>query len=407
VGAGPNSRDQLYRSLSNGKWARANLPIPADQPTLFEHTDASWIDWDQDGDLDLTTTGRNLRGGGKVSIYQNDEGFLTPIDGYPFLEDKRNATCLAWMDLNEDGVPDLFVGRSSDPGSYGLARSSSLWLSSGPGQWQALDSKELELGMVNDVVWDSEEKTLVVVGDWTPVWSLRWDGQELQRQEIGPKGWWQHIALTHVGGTPHYFLGNWGSNVPFTASREEPLRLYLQDLNKDQRIDPIFSHYAEGKEYPFFGKDRLVKQVNQLKRNYVEYADFAQATVHEVFPSLSKGRGLILECETLESGFLALSGDWKPLSVLGQSPIQASLELNDKNLLGVGNFYACQPSIGQCDAQASWWWSTDQGRLEPSQTGLRLQGDFRDVALVRSSKGDQYVLAVQQDGPLKAFLVLD
>ncbi|MEO1712435.1 MAG: hypothetical protein AAFU60_03785, partial [Bacteroidota bacterium] len=211
----------------------------------------------------------------------------------------------------------------------------------------------------------------------------------------------------HVGGTPHYFLGNWGSNVPFMASREEPLRLYLQDLNKDQRIDPIFSHYAEGKEYPFFGKDRLVKQVNQLKRNYVEYADFAQATVHEVFPSLSKGRGLILECETLESGFLALSGDWKPLSALGQSPIQASLKLNDKNLLGVGNFYACQPSIGQCDAQASWWWSTDQGRLEPSQTGLRLQGDFRDVALVRSSKGDQYVLAVQQDGPLKAFLVLD
>lgn len=406
LGANPWQAAQLYLSQNGPTWEAWNFSTNLEGALELEHTDAKFADLEGDGDLDLVAVGRFIRGGGKVEIFLQEKGAWQPIDAAKFTPLSQNANCVEIMDLNGDQQLDLFVGRSSDPGQYGISQPSSIWLQEKPGQFRLLESEQLNLGMVNDAVWNPEKKELVVVGDWTPVWSLTWEQGDIARKEIGPSGWWQSIICPKNFGQAEYVLGNWGNNMPFEASSAEPLTMYLADFNQDGKIDKILSHFVEGKEYPFFGKDRLIKQITQLKKSFLAYGDYAQATVPQIFSPEALAKADVLRCETLATGFLTGTGDFVELPSLGKSPILAMTMWQDQYLLGVGNFYDCQPSIGQCDAQASWIVDESFSVIEARQSGWWTQGDFRDLAIVYGPEGAAFLLAVQQDGPLLAFRIL-
>ncbi len=70
-------------------------------------TDASWLDYEQDGDLDLVLVGEWM----KVTVYRNDEGFFTDITGKAGLDETSGWwNCIQVSDVDLDGDLDLIGG---------------------------------------------------------------------------------------------------------------------------------------------------------------------------------------------------------------------------------------------------------------------------------------------------------
>jgi hypothetical protein len=70
-------------------------------------TDASWLDYDQDGDPDLVLVGDWM----KVSVYRNDEGHFTDITGEAGLDETSGWwNCIQVNDVDQDGDLDLIAG---------------------------------------------------------------------------------------------------------------------------------------------------------------------------------------------------------------------------------------------------------------------------------------------------------
>lgn len=70
-------------------------------------TDASWIDYDHDGDPDLVVAGEWM----KVTLFRNDKGhFIDVTRAAGFDETSGWWNCLAVADVNGDGNPDLIAG---------------------------------------------------------------------------------------------------------------------------------------------------------------------------------------------------------------------------------------------------------------------------------------------------------
>jgi hypothetical protein len=70
-------------------------------------TDATWIDYDRDGDQDLIVTGEWM----KICIYRNDNGHFSDVTASAGLDTTSGWwNCLAAADVNGDGAPDLIAG---------------------------------------------------------------------------------------------------------------------------------------------------------------------------------------------------------------------------------------------------------------------------------------------------------
>jgi hypothetical protein len=76
----------------------------------------SWGDYDNDGDFDLAISGRIDVGGDQpvTKIYRNDDGVFTDINA-PLMA--LNGGSVSWVDYNSDGRLDLLICGSPDGGS--------------------------------------------------------------------------------------------------------------------------------------------------------------------------------------------------------------------------------------------------------------------------------------------------
>jgi len=66
---------------------------------------ASWVDYDNDGDVDLFIAFRDLPN----KLFRNDEGRLTEVSRQVGVDDARKTVGAVWFDMDQDGDLDLFV----------------------------------------------------------------------------------------------------------------------------------------------------------------------------------------------------------------------------------------------------------------------------------------------------------
>jgi hypothetical protein len=69
---------------------------------------ASWVDVDDDGDLDLYVAVGFSANNDNV-LYRNDSGALVRVTGVPVVQDAADSPCSAWGDYDNDGIVDAFV----------------------------------------------------------------------------------------------------------------------------------------------------------------------------------------------------------------------------------------------------------------------------------------------------------
>jgi enediyne biosynthesis protein E4 len=424
---------KLFVQLPNGSFVQR--PEPAFmQDKDYESVGAEFFDADGDGDLDLVVaSGGNQAPLGSLysmpRLYINDGkgNFTRAANGWPTVY--LNASCVRTGDYDGDGLPDIFIGARSIPGSYGIIPSSKLLHNLGHGKFEDVTNKIAPLlttlGMVTDAQWydvDGDgKKELIVVGDWMPVTILKFvNGRFEKTGEVsGSSGWWNCLTIADVNGDgfPDLIVGNNGTNSKIRADSNHPARLFVDDFDKNGQIDCIATYYkTDGKSYPFNLRGDLVAQLPYLKKKFLKYIDYAGKTIDEVFTEseLNHAQKLIVQqtksCVFYNDG----KGNFKmeALPQMAQiSPVFGILvtDLNGdgfKDIFLGGNFYGLKPEVGRYDASygITLFGNADHSfiYIKPSASGLFIKGEVRDVKEITTGKGN-YILMARNNDSLQIF----
>ena len=194
-------------------------------------------------------------------------------------------------------------------------------------------------------------------------------------------------------------VGNHGLNSRFSASKEFPIRLYVNDFDLNDQLDPVLTFKREnGKFYPYDLRHNLIDQMKPLKKVFPDYSSFRSASIEDMFSSDQLDETLKLEVNTLSSSIFINKGngkfDFYELPQKAQfSPIY-SLFLKDFDLDGDldiiagGNLYNAKPEIGRYDASFGLFLENDgSGKFEAPDSGygFKLKGEVRSIVLSNSN----------------------
>jgi len=403
---------------------------PWEMHSMMEDMDPLFFDADNDGDLDLyVVSGGNAFNQGSEQyqdrLYLNNgEGkFIDRTKAIP--NETISGSCVVPGDMDNDGDLDLFIGGRHMGSQYPLApKSSILKNESQNGQLKFVDittdiSPELEhIGMVTDAVWtnfnDDDWPDLIVVGEWMAVTVFNNEEGRLVKQEIPSlgksNGWWTTIRELDIDGDGDrdFLLGNAGSNFQFRASTNEPLELYAYDFNNDGVIDPIFSYYNNGQNFPFHSRNEFLDQLKPYQKIFFDYESYARATIKEVLDYASIGKTYELKTFILESCWMEnAESDFilHKLPDMVQFSQVNSFVFDDfngdgiKDIIAAGNFYPIKPKMGMLDASFGTLLQFENDSLMAKHDAISplwLSGDIRDMEVL-SFKGGKKMLAVSRN----------
>lgn len=102
------SRNYLYRNEGSRRFVEVATAAGVDLPGA-DTRQASWIDYDNDGDVDLFVAQRS----GYNRLYKNDGGRFQDVSAAVGLFDPRRTVGSCWFDMDQDGDLDVFQANQS------------------------------------------------------------------------------------------------------------------------------------------------------------------------------------------------------------------------------------------------------------------------------------------------------
>ena len=408
IGGGKGQAGGLFLQQQGGRFVRKVQPV-FNQDKLCTDTDAVFLDADADGDLDLYVTS-----GGyeylptdlllQSRLYLNDgpgnfRKDLTRLD-----PDDYASSSVDVLDFDKDGDPDLFVGGSVVPGQYPRFQQSRLYRNEA-GKFVRVKSSAFDnLGLLTDAcVVDFNNDgfdDLVAVGEWTSVIRLQNERGVFRRVRDDldrTTGFWQSIIGDDFDkdGDIDLIVGNYGLNSTFKASPDLPLTLHTDDFDGNGTIDPILSYAVQGKTYPAYSRDELLDQLGPLRKKYVSYALYSDATTENVLKELGGKTPAKSSINTLATLYLVNEkGHFKrrELPIQAQfAPVYAltTADLNGDghpDLILAGNQTHGRVRTGNIDANYGQVFLNDRKGnftyLPQTKSGLWLRGDVRSLKMI-------------------------
>lgn len=344
-----------------------------------------------------------------------------------------NGSVVVTDDIDRDGDQDIFLGGNLAPANYGLIPFSYLLINDGSGKFLNQTASWFpgtagKLGMVADAVWCDLNKDnwsdLVLAGEWMQiqVW-INQNGQGFLNQTdkwglSSTEGLWHSLAAGDFDGDGDTDLmaGNHGLNSRLKASKEQPLKLYISDLDNNGSIDQQLEYFKEGKAWPFWSRDQLTKQVPSMKKYFLKYKDYTEVTVPDIMLVAGIKEPEVRTATMLESVYFENTGDNFTSHILPAeaqfSPVFAicATDLNEDSytdfLLG-GNLFSVTPEIGRMNASVGLvLFGKGNGNFEVSngvQSGFYLEGECRDIQVIGEDVNYKYIVAGMNNKPLRIF----
>ncbi len=400
----------------------------------FEDTAAAFFDSDGDGDPDLVVGSGGNATSDKASyiarLYLNDGrgNFKRSASNLPTA--KANISALLPEDFDQDGDMDLFIGSRSVPGVYGIDPEHLFLLNNGDGTFTdgteryAYDLKKA--GMVTDALWvdmDSDGKRdLVTVSDWGTPFILKNSGRRLEKwnsslDSLG--GWWNVVEAADFDqdGDQDLIIGNKGSNIPYPATAESPVKLWINDFDQNGTIEQITTTNYDQGDYPIHMRKELVSQLPHLKKENLKASDYAKRTINQLFTPELIASTLVKEVSVSESILAVNEGNGNFRIVKMPERVQWScvcgIVCQDINkdgqldLIMAGNRFEFKPQYSRQDASAghvllgtgnlNFEWQTFE------ESGFFIRDEVRHLSTFRDTSGRKFVFAAVNNGESKVF----
>ncbi|NND31066.1 MAG: RNA-binding protein [Saprospiraceae bacterium] len=296
VGAASSYAGAIWIQQSDGHFLEMRQPV-FENDAMSEDTDAAFLDFDLDGDLDLYVAS----GGNQVREYLTDRLYINDGSGR-FTSGQRalpilpiNTACVRPADFDKDGDLDIFVGGRNIKNRYGETPQSYL-LENQDGKFVDVTPTKcpelLTAGMVTDATWvdfdDDKVLDLVIVGEWMAPMFIENRGVTFSPRVRDSRmiGLWNTIEHGDLDsdGDQDLLLGNLGLNSTIFGSDARELKLYL--IKRDQSLIPVLSYRIDDEFYPVHSKDELERAFPELGKKFNHYGDFAGKSVEEVFGNM-------------------------------------------------------------------------------------------------------------------------
>ncbi len=420
IGASRDKKSVVFLQQATGKFIKSLQPaIEAD--SSFEDIDATWVDVNNDGNIDLlVASGGNEFFGPDPHLQpraylNNGKGKFTKSD-HAFDNVYLNASCIVPYDFNGDGAVDLFIGGRTVPSEYGKSPRSYLLQNDGKGHFTDITithAKDLlDVGMVTQAIWfdiDKDgDKDLIICTEWNGIYAYINDHGNFTRKTLtDKKGWWNFVLPVDIDndGDIDLIAGNLGLNSRLKASDKEPVKLYYNDFDDNGRKEQVLTYFLQGREIPFANKDELQRQLPTLKKKFLYAEDFAKADLAKIFTSEKLDKAELLTANYFSNAILINQGN---LNFTVQAlPWQAQLssyrdavviDANHDNLpdiLLVGNYYNNNIQMGRYDADfGTILLNKGNGNFSvESINGLQIKGEVRHIRKIMINKREAYILA--------------
>lgn len=436
IGGGKGQPGKIWVQSKDGKFSELSIRA-FNTDSQSEDVGSIFFDADGDSDLDLyVVSGGNAFEEGDENLqdrlYFNDgQGNYRKSDSSlpPMI---TSGSCVIASDYDQDGDIDLFVGGRLVTGKYPTSPRSYMLRNDGRGNFNdatPIVSQSLEYpGMVTDAIWSDFNgdgtDDLIVVGEFMKIRLFENRGGKLTEFDdisglLDSQGWWNSIEQGDFDndGDMDYIAGNFGLNSQLRATPSEPVQLYVNDFDKNGSLDPILCSYIQGENYPVFSKDDLVGQLSGLKNKYVNYSDYANQKITDIFTEAELAEASLLEAKTFTTSYLENLGNNKfklsPLPYATQfSPVYAILvqDFNDDGNLDVlltGNFFGSRVKYGRYDANKGVLLIGDgKGNFSSTsnlESGLQIDGEVRDATIITLSSKSQLLLFARNDEDIKVY----
>ena len=97
-------------------------------------------------------------------------------------------------------------------------------------------------------------------------------------------GWWNTIAAHDFDkdGDMDFVAGNLGLNSKLRATAEEPVSIFIGDIDNNNSLDHIMTYYNQGIRYPLLSRDQLVKQIPSLRRKFLRYDSYKNVKLEDI-----------------------------------------------------------------------------------------------------------------------------
>ena len=425
----------FFQSKDNHFKSVAQPLIESD--STYEDVDAVFFDFDKDEDLDLfvVSGGNEFSGKSKYMsprLYLNDgQGIFNRYGQLPELY--LTGSCVAVNDFDKDGDADIFLGARAVPGNYGIPPDSYILLNDGLGKFTN-DTEQLapelsKFGFVKAATWadlnNDGYEDLVVAAEWGPISVFENSSGRLTLTKAeslnNQAGWWNTIASGDFDndGDVDMVAGNLGLNSKLKADFDNPVRMYVNDFDKNGTIEPILTHVVGGVEYPFYTRDEMTKQLPSLKKKYLSYEKFAKAEFKDFFPKETIRNSQKYSTTMFESVYIENLGNfvlkYKSLPKQIQFSTANAFEIrdfnNDNNLdvLVGGNFFRSNIQMGRYDANFGELLLGDgRGKFKctpRSALGISLRGQISKILPVSIGK-TKYELVIVNDDSVKLLKII-
>ncbi len=205
-------------------------------------------------------------------------------------------------------------------------------------------------------------------------------------------------------------------NSRFRASPERPVRMYVNDFDRNGMVEQVIGVHIGERMYPMALRHDLVSQMPGLKKRYLKYDSYKDQTIEDIFTPEQLSSAVQLNAYVLASSVLLNLGDGQfelqPLPIEAQFAPMYGIIAKDfdgdghTDILSAGNFFSAKPEVGRYDAcYGLWLRGQGQGSFAPVRaraSGFRIDGEIRDLVLLRQ-RNRRLVLVARNNDRMQIF----